>query len=151
MKISSREQVYKITKSWDTEKPTLAIKTASKDPNQPAHTRSIISILNCPQRDLRVIGRWRRIKSRPEQAAPIRRLIREYIECKRYPEGPAVTRLYIISRLARQNYWIIVDAQYSLPSLRVTLEQPGYIWGWKGGVSRGSPVFALPDDWLGSK
>ena len=43
----------------------------------------------------------------------IRRLIRVYIECKRYPEGLAVTRLYIISRLARQNYWINVDAQYS--------------------------------------
>ena len=45
MKINGREQVYKITKSWDTEKPTLAIKTASEDPNQPAHMRSIIGIL----------------------------------------------------------------------------------------------------------
>ena len=45
MKISGRVQVYKITKSRDTEKPTLAIKTASEDPNQPAHTRSIIGIL----------------------------------------------------------------------------------------------------------
>ena len=111
MKISGREQVYKITKNRDTEKPTLAIKNGQR--------RSACAYaqhnwyLNCPQRDLRVIGRWRRVKSRPEQAAPIRRLIRVYIECKRYHEGPAVTRLYIISRLARQNYWINVDAQYS--------------------------------------
>ena len=45
MNISGREQVYKITKSRDTEKPTLDIKTASEDPNQPAHTRGIIGIL----------------------------------------------------------------------------------------------------------
>ena len=37
--------MYKITKSRDTEKPTLDIKTASEDPNQPAHTRSINGIL----------------------------------------------------------------------------------------------------------
>ena len=45
MKISGREQVYNITKSQDTEKPTLDVKTASEDPNQLAHTRSIIGIL----------------------------------------------------------------------------------------------------------
>ena len=109
MKISGWE--YKITKSRGTEKPTQDIKTASEDPNQPAHTRSIISILTVRMR-LWVIGRWRRVQSRPYLAARIRRLTRVYIECKRYPEGPAVTRLYIISRLARQNYWINVDAQY---------------------------------------
>ena len=45
MKMSGREQVYKITKSQDTEKPTLDIKTASEDPNQPALMHSIIGIL----------------------------------------------------------------------------------------------------------
>ena len=52
MKISGREQVYKITKSRDTEKPALDIKTASEDPNQPAHTRCIIGILTVRKKDL---------------------------------------------------------------------------------------------------
>ena len=64
MKISGREQVYKITKSRDTEKPTLDIKTASEDPNQPAHTRSIIGILIVRKET------YRSLKARPEQTRP---------------------------------------------------------------------------------
>ena len=66
MKISGREQVYKITKSRDTEKPTLDIKTASKDPNQSAHTRSIIGILTVRKET----KSYRSLKARPEHIRP---------------------------------------------------------------------------------
>ena len=66
MKISGREQEYKITKSRGTEKPTQDIKTASEDPNQPSRTRSIISILTVRKETLG----YRSLKARPEQTLP---------------------------------------------------------------------------------
>ena len=48
MKISGREQVYKITKSRDTEKPTLDIKNGQ----QRSKTVCAYAYLNYPQRDL---------------------------------------------------------------------------------------------------